>query len=497
MLVKKIIFVLLGVNIIVASLFNSFNVVNSDTIWPYLLLPHLFKDLVYLGPDTFILHYPVSWLLVKLVGINTTTVFLDTFLLLVTTLSGWLVFYFYFLKRYLPKLKLIYILPAFLLINFSKVFYQIIGIPSLRNIEFAIALLVLIYFDNYLALSGKKLLKLGVFLVMLLLFISDPYFIYVFALPLVLVLFLKSLGDGKYWGITGLMSLAIVADTVTRNLLNKTQYFFFSGVSNAHIVYFSKIGSNIELTFNGILNILDSYPNLQILSLFSIGLFFLGVYGLRRMFREGLKDKKRVTLLMLPLIFVFTILAYVASGQPTDIETCRYLIFIVFALPFGIVYAISKFSSKYVRRSVALGLIFLSLTNIIQMGLRFNGRNMTNPYEKNQTIIKAAQDLGLSYGYTGYWSAGINTFLSGNKLQFIQVACADHMVLPQKWLASDSWFEEGNYSGKTFLMMSGLGGCSLEDVTKQFGKPFKVVSIPSEDETYSLMIFDYNIAEKF
>jgi hypothetical protein len=430
-------------------------------------------------------------------GLTIKTVFLDTLILLVTTLSGWLIFYFYFLKKFLSKFNLIYILPAFLLINFSKVFYQIIGIPSLRNIEFAIALVLLIYFDNYLSLSGKKLLKLGIFLVMLLLFISDPYFIYVFAIPLLLILFVKAFKNSRYWSVAGLLTITIIADTLIRLLLNKTQYFLFSGVSNAHLVYASKIGSNIDLTIKGILNILGSFPSLHTLSFFSIPLFLLGVYGLWQMFRVGLKDKKHISLLMLPLAFVFTILAYITSGQPTDIETCRYLIFIVFLLPFGIAYAISKFSSKHIRALIAFGLILLSLANFIQMKSQFKNRNNVNQYENNLEIIKVVQELGLSYGYTGYWSAGINTFLSGNKTQFIQVACADHRVLPQKWLASNSWFEKGSYSGKTFLMTKGLEECSLEDVTKQFGKPTQIFSLPLGDGTTSLMIFDYNIAEKF
>jgi len=153
--VKKIVLALLGLNILVNSVFNSFNVINSDTVWSYLLLPHFFKDMVYLASDTFILHYPISFLLIKFIGLNSTLVFVDTFVLVVLTLVGWLAFYFYFLKKYISVIKLIYILPAFIFINFSQTFYQMISIPSLRNIEFAIALLLLIYFDNLLLLNRR------------------------------------------------------------------------------------------------------------------------------------------------------------------------------------------------------------------------------------------------------------------------------------------------------------------------------------------------------
>ena len=502
--VKKIVLALLGLNILVNSVFNSFNVINSDTVWSYLLLPHFFKDMVYLASDTFILHYPISFLLIKFIGLNSTLVFVDTFVLVVLTLVGWLAFYFYFLKKYISVIKLIYILPAFIFINFSQTFYQMISIPSLRNIEFAIALLLLIYFDNLLLLNRRILLKLGVFLIMLLLFISDPYFIYVFAAPLLLIMLIRARKNLRYWNVIGLLFTTIVANTAIRSLLNKTQHFLLHGVNNGHIVFPSKIASNIDLTIKGILNIFDSYPNLHLLSFLSLSLFLLGVYGLYIMFKKGLGDKKNIALLLLPLCFVFTILAYLTSGQPTDLATSRYLIFIVFLLPFGVCYAISKFSSKYARTTIILVLTILSLANFIQMYFVFKSANNSQQYEENQLIIKTVQQYGVRYGYTSYWNSGINTFMSGNVSQFIQVGCINNRIQPHKWLASESWFDKNTHKGKTFLLIDFEGsrtpelkGCDLKDVTEQFGKPAQIVPIPYAGENISLVIFNYNIAEEF
>lgn len=501
---KIFVIVFLILNIFANSIFNSFASINSDTVWSYLLFPNMFKNLVYLAPDTFVLHYPISYLLVKLIGWGSATVILDTFLLVIVTSVGWLIFYFYFLRKHMKSLRIIYILPAFLFINFSQTFYQTISIPSLRNIEFSFALILLIYFDSYLLLYKRELLKLCIFLAMFSLFISDPYFIYVFAIPLFLILFIRSRNNSRYWDITGLLFITITANTIIRNLLNKTQYFMLYGVNHAHLVFPNKIISNIDLTIKGLLSIIDSYPKLHITSFLFLILFLLGVYGLWLMFKKGLEDTKHVVLLLLPLCFVFTILAYVSSGQPTDLATSRYLIFIVFILPVGICYAISRFSSKYVKASIALGLAVLSSINFFQMYSTFKSHNNPQQYLENQILIKTIQQYGLFYGYTSYWNAGINTFLSGNKSQFIQVRCVNHRIQPHKWLASKNWFDSGNYVGKTFLMIDYKGSitpeiaeCSLKDITNQFGKPAQMVTISYYDKNMSLIIFDYNIASKF
>jgi len=460
--------------------------------------------MVYLATDTFVLHYPISFLLVKFIGLNSTLVFVDTFFLVVITLTGWLVFYLYFLKKYTLGIKLIHILPAFLFVNFSLTFYQMISIPSLRNIEFAIAFLLLIYFDNFILLERRTLLKVGVFLMMLLLFISDPYFIYLYAAPLLLILLIRAWKNSQYRNISGLLLVTIVANEAIRYILNKTQYFLVYGVNNAHLVFPGKIASNISLTIKGILNIFDSYPNIHLLSFLSISLSLLGVYGLYIMFKKGLADNKHIALLLLPLCFVFTILAYITSGQPTDMATSRYLIFIVFMLPFGICYTISRFSSKYVRITITLGLISLSLANFIQMYFVFKGANNLQQYEKNQLIIKTVQKYGVHYGYTSYWNSGVNTFLSGNVLKFIQVGCFNKRIQPHKWLASESWFDKNTYKGKTFLLIDFEGsytpelkGCDLNDVIEQFGKPAQIIPLRYQGAKTSFIIFDYNIAEEF
>jgi hypothetical protein len=499
---KRFIAIFLGLNLLLCSLFNSVFTFDSDVVWPYLLLPHFFKDKVYLGPDTFFLHYPSSYLLTKILGLSNATVFLDSFVLIFIMAVAWLVFYFYFLRKYLTNLGAISILPAFLFINFSKTFFQAARIPSLRNIEFSFALLLSIYFDNYLSVHRKKLLKLGIFLLVLLLFISDPYFIYVFAVPLLLVLLIKTWTNSKYVNAAGFLIAVIVTNTLVRNLINKTNVFMIYGVSNAHIVYPSKIISNIDLTVKSVLKILDSYPNFQLLSFLSLPIFLLGVYGLWIMFKKGLADKKNIIQLLLPLCFVFTILVYIASGQPTDIETYRYLIFIVFIIPFGICFALSKLS-KYIRISIALGIIVLSLANLVQMSSAFKDQNQPQ-FENNRLIIQAAQQNNLYYGYTSYWNAGINTFLSGNTTKFVQVACVNGRIQPFRWLASESWFAKDGFKGKTFLMIDyrasltpELKNCSLSDVTKQFGKPAQIILVEYKSGSASLMIFDYNIAEKF
>lgn len=493
---KKVVALLLGLNVLAVSIFNSINTVNSDTVWPYLLFPHFFKNMVYLGPDTFILHYPISYLLARFNGINITTVFVDTGILVFATITGWLIYYFYFLKKYLHAMKIIYFLPAFLFVNFTLPFYQMISIPSERNIEFSAALLLSIYFDNYLLVKSKKLLKLGVFLAMLLLFISDPYFIYVFAIPLLIILFIKSFINSKYKNVTTLMLITIVADTIVRYLINKTGFFTLYGVSNAHLVSPHRIFQNIDLTIKSLLYIFGSYQNFNILSFLNLSFLLLGIYGLWLMFKKGI--------VTLPLCFLFTILAYVLSGQPTDLQTYRYLIFIVFIIPPAICYVISKFSSKYIRTSITIGLIVLSLANFIQMFSTFDSRNIAGQYEKNLLIIKTVQENGLNYGYTSYWNAGINTFLSGSTTQLIQVACVNHQIKAFKWLAAQSWFDSNSYHGKTFLMIDYGGSltpeiesCNLTDITKQFGKPAKTVAIPYPNENLSLIIFDYDIAKKF
>ena len=337
---------------------------------------------------------------------------------------------------------------------------------------------------------------------MLLVLVSDESLLFIYAFPLLIVLATKVFRSREYVKATLLLFITLIAYPLILEFLQTTPYFHIQA-ANTSVATGQRLMKNFFLTVHGIISYLPGLPvQWSIFSVIELGFFFVGVYGLFLLFKAYYK-KNNILPSLLILCFIFTLAAYLFSTQPSDLTTSRYLIFIFFLLPLGICYCISKLSKNLLSLGFCVCLIICSLVNFIYINFTFYQIGKSQPYQQNNIIINTVQKYGLNYGYTSYWNAAINTYLSGNKIKFRQILCTHHYVYPYFWLSSDRWYEVNKEITKNFILIDFTGnltpelkGCSLSDITRQFGKPDKIESILTNKGNFSLLLYNHNIASE-
>jgi hypothetical protein len=495
---------ILFINIVVNSFLSAkFNILNSDSVWGNILLPEMFRGKIYLNLDTFLFHYPFTYVASLFFGIGNMAVFLNIFALVLATLITYSVFYIYFVYRYLDKQKLIYFLPLLFFINISWGFYRYIAHPFYRNIEFGVALLLVIYFDRLKKIHKNLALAIFIYLLLLLLLISDPYFLYLFAIPLFMVLVIKSNQEKWYATAAKRVIFSIIGYFIVLLFLNFLPYFFIFP-RNPALSTISGIISNVTLFTHGAFFLLSLQSRLNIFSVIEFGLFFVGIYGLYLLLKERYKEHAIIPIL-LPLCFCFTIFANIfstAEGGRFDIY--RYLLFLLFILPLGLCFFLSKINSTFFKKAFVSVLLVLSVINFITITITFYQAGINEPYKQNYSIVHAISKYGVNNGYTSYWNAAINTYTSDNNIKFRQVLCSNHHIYPFFWVSALRWYEVNREITKNFILIDFAGnltpelkGCTFYDIVRQFGKPDKIVRISTNKGAFSLLLFNRNIANKF
>jgi hypothetical protein len=111
---------------------------------------------------------------------------------------------------------------------------------------------------------------------------------------------------------------------------------------------------------------------------------------------------------------------------------------------------------------------------------------------------------GLTYGYSDFWHAAINTFTSKETVRVRQIACMGGRIGPFHWISSEQWYRPDVFLGKTFLLVDYHGAgkpifekCSRDMIINQFGMPEKQLQFDVDGSSLLLMIFNYNISQHF
>jgi hypothetical protein len=124
------------------------------------------------------------------------------------------------------------------------------------------------------------------------------------------------------------------------------------------------------------------------------------------------------------------------------------------------------------------GLLVTTLTNIqgIVLGVTHKKANASNSVSYD--ITKIVEHAGYTKGYADYWLSPISTYLSNNKVHFMQVVCTDGVLSPYKWLVNYSDFS--TKASKTFYVLdpslTDPAVCSLEKISRHYGQPENILN---------------------
>lgn len=77
-----------------------------------------------------------------------------------------------------------------------------------------------------------------------------------------------------------------------------------------------------------------------------------------------------------------------------------------------------------------------------------------NERARRSDLVDFLKQNNLSYGYAGYWNAGLFSVLSSGDVLIRQVLINGGLPIPMRHLSSNTWFDPEKWNGRTFLMLT-------------------------------------------
>lgn len=461
-----------------------------------------YHDTAWLGVDNFLLKLPV-YLLTEYTLPHSRLTLLLTDLLFAA--AGLFLFWRaarYFVARYAPGGRPA-LGPAVLwLTTLSTAFLAMFFIPNLRNVEiglsFFIVAQVLRHLEGDAEVSGRPgrvvvaaaVVGCGFFLY------NDPYFLYTAAVPLMIALGHRWWTDGSRRAVVllGLVGGSVLAHRAWQAVLEHLNVRVFGPPPS--FVPFDRFPETAGLFVQGVLRIFHAdffgrdvgRPG-TVITLVNAALLGLLLLFAAAWARRHLRSAPTGPVFVLAQIVVASA-AYVFSNYSTDTGTHRYLV----VLPFDLVLVACLAHDRLARRGrvVLVGLLVVAFAgNTLSLGRALASRPRPGN-TANQVLIEAVRGQGLEKGYADYWSGNINTFLSGNEIDFIPVFCPEGGYVPYRWLIDDAILDKP--ATRTFFVedpKSQIGkGCPAATAATQFGPP--AATVPLGDGR-RLLVYDHDI----
>ena len=493
--------VLLAGNLLLSHLTRPYH---SDDVYLQTVLSQWargYHDTATVGSDNFILKAPLYLLLGQLTHNGRSVLFLTALVLNIIGFGLLVVSFRYFAER-LGANKEVVVLPLIWLASLGASFVEILMNPNLRNVEvgmaFAFLMLVARYADGHLRASPPRLvlylLGLGLFLY------NDPYFLYFIVAPLLVLLvgtvLIREVPNPRVARLIAFLIGGIVASKLVDAVARA--FGFEAARGEVEFISLSQLGPHVKLLVQGLL------------ALFGADFFSKPVFGF-----DSIHALLGLAVLVAVVSFAFLSMrvpehgvpwrwffgllpAFVAAGfvfsnQTADVGSARYLVLVPFTGVLLVSLLLHAAKPRLQRLGAAL-LLLAAATNVASSARSFS-RPPGGPNARNYVVIDAVRDSGLTKGYASYWSSNINTFLSGDRIDFIQVECAARRLRPYAWLTDNAILQKP--ARRSFYLYETHGptsACSRDDVVRQFGAPAESRTI---DATAELMVYDYDLADAF
>jgi hypothetical protein len=459
----------------------------------------------YFGSDTYIIKFPLYWLVQEVLPHSRTAILL---IILVLNLLGFWLFAVaarYFLRKFRAWSPRMFLVSMAWLVALGSPFLVILMNPHARNLEIGMAFYLVMLLDRLLSREGKLEWRRmwwqvagGVALTVALLY-DDPYFLITVGVPAGLALAWKlwqSPRDRRVWLGLGALAGSYCGFKVV------TKIFEHLGVE-AHTGLAQFIGIHELPTM--LLNLLDNtlslfranffglpfYSKYVIAAVFS--LIVLGIIVRQLVSRGEGGAERRNQMLVFGLIWWLTAAAYTLSTF-SDANAIRYLILLPFVGVLFLNLAYSKLAWKSQMLLVAVVLLSATFNGLILARDGVRAVRHTHPNSTERAVIDAARAAGVSKGYATYWSGNIITYLGAANPTVVAVQCTGAKTGPYYWLADSANLDVP--AARTFYLLQSdpaREGCSLSDVEAQFGQPEQTVQIDGGDQ---LLIYPYDLKQR-
>lgn len=141
----------------------------------------------------------------------------------------------------------------------------------------------------------------------------------------------------------------------------------------------------------------------------------------------------------------------------------------------------------------------LAILSAITIIINASGMYMTSDafrtnYEKLFGIGKFLEENNLTFGYSSYWNAAVNTMITDNRIRVLNLHLNGRTIEVQGLFTCKKWYHSDYYSGKSFLMLTDTEYQNkywYSFATKVCGEPREVL----KHDGMNIFVYNYNIAE--
>jgi hypothetical protein len=193
------------------------------------------------------------------------------------------------------------------------------------------------------------------------------------------------------------------------------------------------------------------------------------------------------------LLWIWIPLLLVISSLGVQPGSSRYIILLVFLVPLGLIFAMARFT--YLRQTYLIVVLTLfSLLVSLHAPIKALISTKSHPNADNFATIKLLKDLHLTKGYTRFWDASIDTYLSDHQITFIPAECNAETQTLKVGSVLFERTEIQKKAHKSFYLYvpdNDMRSCSPDALVTTLGEPSKVIDAPVAGE--KIAIYDYDI----
>ena len=390
-----------------------------------------------------------------------------------------------------------------------------------RNVEIGVALVFLFYVFRVCAgeIDFSRPWRWAVFgLIVGLLTLNDPYFLYFTVLPTVVLVGCCLIGR---WvpvrtGAQLAIGFALGAPVFLLSRALATAMGISIHESVAGLAPLSDLLSEVSVSIRSLLlNVNGDVADGGVLglpgplALVGFALVLIGMAaGLAALLGNWRKRPSSLRVLMAVICFnlVAMLAIYTVSSQVTGLPTYHYLIPAVFLLAVLFAIWIPTLGTAG-RRSLGVLLaaaVAVNLGSSISMaatGLSTTEWGAIRTYEKdipgnqqNYALVAQLESRHLDLGFSDYNSANITSYLSGDKVEVLPVLCVDEHTAPYYYgIDTGLYSQPARTSYYVFDSETDLYSaetCGAGSLVKQFGSPMSSFTVGG---TYTVWVFNYDI----
>lgn len=471
--------------------------------------------------DNFIINMPLLALFGLFFHPGRTLLFIEAACFAIINFILFYIAALYFLRKCKVQISFATLMPLLWLASFGYNFALLYMNTNWRDFEVGLSfiyfmLAVKLYYGEVNPFKSwtSKLVTLCITAAAGVLMYSDPYFLYLTALPIALMFLalfaLKKVGKEKVLLVVGGLIFGVVIVRVMKTLMAHFGLFTPHG-SAVSLISFSNTTKEIANSLSELSTIfganisgerLVSLPViaalLNLILIFAVAIWVVVLLIVHFKDAEAARRKLPSPLLLITIFFgALFALVFVANVLSTQ-DDYRYFVLSIFLV--GVLTSLCIGTLKR-RGTFFFVLIWLATcVNIATAVFAYTplqaadaANNVAN--SANFQLIDAMKQQGLTKGYTNYWDGNINTFLSNGSISFLPVTCADNAITQPLYLLVDT-AQFNRPASRSFYMidpnLTQPPTCSERQVIAQFGQPQQVLYVTGK----KVLVYNYDIGSR-